>query len=953
MSEIKTIIEKLPARCPVCLEKLTTRTKGMFGRHTVPYCEKCDRDVEEKDAVKAVYCPCCNELVKLDSDHGKTVTCEHCGRELQIVEGERGKVLHERMEYVTMPQDSVIFHYPDNEFRSYTEIPQYPNCATLLVEGTQITLVPPEKRKPFEDRGSGAIHADLYYVKITLGKTYKCATPDRIDIDIGVGKVTTLGAASDVSLRVSDPEVFYKWVMGECTLADLEKPDTKWNLQERIVGIYRVALANAAEETAQQLNIDVTDLREHHLQKPLREKISEHLKEFGLACDICNIVGMVSDDRTDVLKLRVERPLEWDTQQLEVHEKGNREFSAKISLHGSGMLAIKDRKRLLESAKGQEWKRIPDQNLPAQKIEQLDSEASKFFSEEIKKLVYSVFQQIIQSMIDDTEVPIDDLGHFLGYMANTVQTFLNSNGGLLDRYGVEIHSVSVTILPEGISKSEALRTRAAITSKMTVTELEEKMRKFSEGVQITQAEDAAKLQVRIHGIEVDKKVQTLDIDDKLRQAEFENRQKMREVQIGDIKGESKVEDAKTEAALHFGVNAEQVDAQKREIERRHEDEDRARAREKEMEELRNAYSRWEEQQKLIRAQQQAIHEGEIGQKAHEIKLIHMEHDGARTEIISDEQMKATVASVVRSIEESDFDLRKKLEAYAYLQKVTERSDDQSFAEHSEQIKIDLDRLKEQKHNEGIREQLEIVESAARAKAEREESSKQADFVRDLEIRRMNLAHQVELIKLQMEMQRQKDEAAQRDQERQDKLREMDTMLKHLENMEHSGVDRAQIQADLDKLRAVCDFLKVDSTAHNQALAASGAAQQAERREMQDRMNDIYREVLSIERQREQMQAQNQRAFDAGRAEVDKAVAEHMGDARVNELFDYLKQQMGQLQNQVQQMAKAPAEAVKPAQPAVNNFYVGAGAAQQERHCANCGAKLPKYVSFCPNCGKAT
>ena len=51
MSEIKTIIEKLPARCPVCLEKLTTRTKGMFGRHTVPYCEKCDRDVEEKDAV--------------------------------------------------------------------------------------------------------------------------------------------------------------------------------------------------------------------------------------------------------------------------------------------------------------------------------------------------------------------------------------------------------------------------------------------------------------------------------------------------------------------------------------------------------------------------------------------------------------------------------------------------------------------------------------------------------------------------------------------------------------------------------------------------------------------------------------------------------------------------------------------------------------------------------------
>ena len=915
---VKADVDNLPFRCPTCYHPVTYREKGIFSKEKVAYCENksCERynkAIERHLLIRAVQCCSCYKWIDYARVHNGRVDCPHCKKTLSV-EGETVKIYAEEVPVdinKVLDDDWVIYRSSERNFTYQSAVPMMPGFNAVLVEGTAARVIRPDSPKPFTERDkTQPIHADLYYVRTQFNRTFKYGTPEPVEVQDAYGNIIQIRAAAEVEHGVSDEIRFLSWSGHRELKSDDFEMDGR-TLRSTTLNCFSRALYIAAD----QLLKSGETLTAMRLADLTRNAMSDMLStETGLTCRSLRILNLNQEAAVDLLSSRVERSLQWITAGIQVHEKDQPELWATIRLSGSAQIRIKNRHSLMTTPQGVEWTRANT----------ADSAAEHYLSDRIGEQVYAVFQEIIQGVIDDTGVTIDYLGHFFSHMQRVVGDFLNSEDSLLAKYGLSADNVTIQLKPSDIQSSAALIKRGQVEKQIATTEMDERLRKYTDGVEIAQKEGETEKHLRFKRLETDAKVADMRMDNEVDQASFEIEKSKNDLEIERIGMKEQTAKAQDEAD-HARKERQQED---------------------ELESLDHAYQVWLKKRRSDMAMTAAEQEDARGEAQLDIDLQRLSEEAQRQKELENEKLKAAVADVRRSIEASDLEQEQKKAAYDYLQYVTRLQDQQDLAERKAKFEADMKQLDAKTKSDDLRENIALVNQAADAKAKREESALQAAFARDLQLKQIALTHEAEILKLRMQALQRQDEANERAAQQANRLKEMDLQLKHLENMESYGVNKTEVQASVDKIKAICEAMTQESVARAAEAKENAVADKAERETAQNRAEALLKELMTLQKQRDDMQLQFRKEYDAGRLEVDKILAEHVHDYQVSDDLAELKKEMQKLAGSLDGFQKKN-EAEKP-NPPINIFAGGFG--QPKDLCPKCGAKIGKYDTFCRSCG---
>ncbi len=906
----------LPYRCPACHSPVSYKEKGVFTKEKIAYCDNkaCanyGRTLQPHQLVREVKCCSCYQWINVNEFRKGRADCPHCDKAL-VLEGSSTKLYVEdvpvNVEQV-LGDDWVIYRSPERKFGYQTAVPMMPGFNAVLVEGTTAKIITPDDPKPFVKRDqTQPIFADLYYVRSQFNKTFRYGTPEPLEVQDAYGNLVQIRAASEVEHGVDDPLKLLSW-SGHREIKSEDFESEGRILRSTTVNCFSRAIHSAAQQIL-QAGESLTAMK---LADKARGIMSEMLSaETGLSCRSLRIVNLTQENMADLLAARVERSIHWSTADIQVHEQNEPALWASIRISGSATIRVTDRGKLMTTPQGVEWSRK----------DTADDAAEAYLRQRIGEQVYGVFQEIIQGVIDDTGVSIDYLGHFFSHMQRVAGDYLNDPESLLKSFGLRADNVTIQLKPEDIRPNAALIRRGQVEKQIATTEMDEKLRKYTDGVELTRRKDDSQKHIAFKRIETDERISDIGMDDEVAQAADDIAKKKHERQLDEIKRGGEIDKARDAV----------------------EDEQRAHRQQIELETLDHAYQKWLKVRRGETAQHDALHADERGDTEHALELKRMREEEQRQQALEMERLRAAVADVRRGIEASDMDQKQKQEAYEYLQLLSHKRDDQDLAERKARFEADMDQAGIKGAMDAMQASLDMVSKAADDQARREESARYADFARDLQLKQVMLTHEAEVLKLKMAADRQQQEAAERTAQADARLKEMELQLKHLESMESIGVNRADVQASVDKIRAICEAMAQESVARAEQVKAGAAAAESERESTQTRAEALLKELMTIQKQREEMQMQFRREFDAGRAEVDKILAEHVSDVPVSDALADLKRQMDE-------MVKNLNTARPPVRQDINIVTGNPAMRRANDVCPNCGAKITnRYATYCISCG---
>lgn len=899
MNEAKEIIAQMPDNCPKCLSPVK-HDPGLINKNRY-YCEKCDRHYGKEQLTKAAQCPNCFVWIKLKPELLE-YECPQCKRELKLFpEGFMEKTISVN-ESDQIEEDKVIFKSKEKKFSDHTVIHPGAGIELLVVRGNNIRVPNPDEKFPFRQDGKALeTDAEIYYVRSVFPGIIPCGTVDPIHIFDQHGVSYDLQAAATLSLRINDPVRFFKWAgYRECAVDDLVAGAGSAEpliLDQKIMTCFPEALAQAVQAAQKSTGKDMETLSRVDIGNVLRECLTSGLFEIGMSCDNVVLENFSAKPGKDLLMDRVERKIQWDSEPITVHEKDNPEFNAKIIMHGEGRIHIRDRIRLRRTALGQEWA----------KEQTPDDLAERTLSEEAGRIVHAAFNDILQPMIDDTGIRLGSIERFLNYMQNNIQTYLN-NSDTMDSMGLEITGLSMKLAKNGYQPCNALVVRDGASARMATIREEEGMRKFMEDVQFRQEDDASKMRIRRKELEAEEAKQGYehlktidDINEQMKDRAKGNR-------IREIDRSAEIESAEYKAAKEMSERRQ-----------KEEDEQRERRKNAELAEIDYSYEVWLRQRRQMRAIADATRTDEIGEKEHEIHLLSMDEEAARGSLLADEKTKEAVHDIMQRIQESDLELRKKLDAYAYLQKLTEQKDQADLWEHTERTKADIQKLLKKNDLEDAQGRAALFEQAENNRAEREEKALQAEYVRDMELRRMALSHELDKMNHESEMMKLAAEAEAREKDRAERLELLETNFAHIETLESQNTDRTAIQAELDKVRAICDYLKTDSMAR-----ATQAANEQERlrkaaEDGESNLTKIAGKVEDLHKQLGEMMKVNGDEYQKGLQEVRNLIGAEARDQKFEDMFREMRHAIELIRDRAQQVENINGAQAKAA-PIVQNIY---------------------------------
>lgn len=897
MSEANNIIEKMPDSCPKCLCPVEYDPSFISkDRYT---CKKCEKHYSKNQLIKTAQCPNCFVWIRLIPEKLE-YECPQCKRKLKLYPKGFVENTVSVNESEQIAPDKLIFKSKENRFSDHTTIHPGAGIEMLLVRGNNIrTLAADEKFPLREDDKPVDVDAELYYVRSVFSSAILCGTEEPVHIFDQHGVPYDLQAAASLTLRISDPVQFFKWVgYRECAIGDLISRPGSTNrlmLDQKIMTCFPEALTQAVQAAQKDTGKDMETLSRVDIGNKLRECLTSELFEAGLSCNNVVLENFSSKPGKDLLANRVERKVQWNTEPIVIHEKDHPDYSAKIVMHGEGRIHISDRVLLRKSQLGQEWAR---ENTP-------DDQAEKTLSDEVARAVHAVYNDILQPMIDDTGIRLSSIERFLNYMQNSVQTYLNGSE-VLNTIGLEITSLSMKLAKDGYQPCEALIARDGASSRMVSIREEETLRKFMEGVQLEQEDDASKIRIKRKAIQANEAKESYEHIKTVNSIEEQMKDDAKNSRIQEINRETEVGKAT-------------YNAEKEAAERKQNDEDRQleHLKQKELANLNYNFEVWCLQRKQKMAALEAVRTDEIGDKEHELRLINMDEEAARGSLLADEKAKAAVHEIMQTIQESDLDLRKKLDAYAYLQKLTEQKDQAAMWEQNERAKADIQQLLKKIDLEDAQGHAALLEQAENGRAEREQKKLQAEYARDMELKRLLLSHEIEKMNHESELLKQAAEIRAREKDRAEQLQLLEKNFEHIEALEGQNTDRTEIQAELDKVRAICDYLKTDSMAR-----ATQAANEQERlkkaaEEGESNLTKVAKQVEELQKQLGEMVKANGDEYKKGLEEVRYMIGAEARDQKFEDMFKEMRHAIELIRDRAQQVEKL--NGIKAA-PLVQNIY---------------------------------
>jgi len=593
-----------------------------------------------------------------------------------------------------------------------------------------------------------------------------------------------------------------------------------------------------------------------------------------------------------------------------------------------------------------------------------------------------VFDDVLQSMIDDADADIRELNRYFGHLRRTVNDYLQqafaSRGLYVD---------DVTIRQNALRESAALARRTQFASHRSETAADVERRRFDQDTEATQAGEDSAHRMTLKKIGAQETIDSLDIDLKVAQvhedqedafAELARRRKLREHDMFDLdvdlqhKRRMKEVDRSTEFSMHR-ISADNAESMHRlnsdNVFNVRRDEIASAKKARDFDDM---YADW----KRNNALQEEKLKASIDQKR-------VSSEARREEEIADQEHCRMLKDIVRKIEESDFDWQQKLDAYDRLcrnNRVRDAIENDVLA-----AKGEADQLYAREHVKKIlsTEEYELLERGRQDTEDREERKKRADFARDMESKKFAVAVNMEMLRMEVENQRLRDEAAERERVRQAEIEKLKATLSHLEAMGKQDMSVQTSKNALEIARAKAEKEYADKMAREEREDARRREESKAKREDQyaDRAQQLLRDMWGIQENLQSLKLENERDYNRGRAVVDNTFADYMSKqmdgGKLDELLKYVKQ-LTEKPKETKTVEKKDDELTKilkslvdvltgsgttttvppapstPSAPPSGGWYgfgTQPGVSSEGNICSNCGSPLGRFDTYCPKCGK--
>lgn len=902
----------------------------------------------------AVTCPECQTTI--DAVYGETsITCVHCGKTFnpeQMANKEKVASGPSLIKYAG-DDDVLVWHHPVNQFAYKSQIVIGQDYSALIFEdgickgmgkepGRYLlgrSSMTREERftEAMGEDSSVILHTDVYFVRNHIPGEIRFSATYR-PILRGETEEYRPTVGCKAQLEVCDAEALLKKI-------GAKNHNVKDVVQEKLQVVLCDYINDVIGGLPDKVELEgwnpemITEYR-NEISVFLKQGISQKLMEnFGLTISEFSIEMLKADVIPNILRQCVEGRIEWTSEPIRVHRRENRQMSAQITLGGSVSLFVSDLRQLKKLTEAQKWKSEANR-----------SDAQKYFSTLICDQVTSIFTDILQEMINSYNLDIDEIERCFGNLRQTVSECIARNMALR---GVRVEELVIRC--KEIKRSMLLEKSETYSVRRTEAELDEEMRKFSQRLSIQQTHDNADFKVQVAEIEADKNIRIQRIDET--EAEERTISSMHAMERKNRleEYESELNDAQRQHA-----ETQELKAQLRQIEAKakvDEAADQANSEQK-LRSFTEQYNQWLRENKLkeeMRKADRAMHSDDLARE------------------IEDKQHETAMQEIYRKIQQSDMDWQEKVDAYRRLMRNRDFQDENANLRSAEETKIDLEYLRAHTHNVLNEEEYALIKKAADDAAAQEESKKQADFVRELEWKKILMADELQRLKMQYEMDRLKEEHQYALNEKEEERRTAELKWDFLKAKVESEGQVAIAQAKLREIVAMAE--RAAQERKEQSQQQKDATERILQREeaYAERGERLANTLMEMMRATNAYRLENERIYFQERAKVDQAAAEHRySDAQLNELIDWMKEMFGHMirgdqkpdrrgsgnskgeESEKKQNQDAPESNSPDQNQFAQNMHnrqpwnAPGDRAVLHRYCRNCGFELG-LSSTCPNC----
>lgn len=464
----------------------------------------------------------------------------------------------------------------------------------------------------------------------------------------------------DCRLQVLDPEMFFSIPEVQKQL-DSHTPDlVRSFFQTKLQTMIENYLAHFAQEFID--NSKITDLLDRYAYRKVTDyvldEINHDLSRDGLKVHDLNINipdsitaskalkdHMAISDKQDKIRAYAEKALTLKTEPILVHMKGDATVYVKAVFSGKAYLRVADADVFFATSEVKDF-------LASEPFVS-ETAVSAYYTERITPLFADIIARIVQTLVDQTNADIRELHRLASPLQANVLNLLNER---VSGFGMRVDSLDMRA-PVETERSEIMLTWVKMHEVQSGEALNKEIEKIANDRTIFRHNEENRVVTS------------------MAQSDSQKKHQLDDIEISDMESSDRVEDKKHELEEKAAARAkqkadrafnEQMDRIRKEDELgRLVDEIASARKDRSFDELRKEYER----KYYIRESEinQRIREAQIQQQA-DIDAQAREDKAKFDRMLNDAENKRLLGDILRKIDESDLDWRKKLDEYARLQR---------------------------------------------------------------------------------------------------------------------------------------------------------------------------------------------------------------------------------------------------------------------------------------------
>lgn len=752
----------------------------------------------------------------------------------------------------------------------------------------------------------------------------------------------------------------------------------------------RTTIAPAAQSLISENRIPVLELYLHtsQLADSLKSRIQERFMLAGTELDFIRLDppkhresdslnrALEMDERKKKLIRYAEKTIKLETESISVHMKGQPGLKADVTFQVECNLKVNDEGKFFESSEMQEFlnstpfvdEQAVNRYYASRIINHFSAKLAGVTQNMIDRYEWDVrelqkyTEELKAPAIDTLNMLISDWGMRVGsaYLHHTrvIQSEELKLQGDLERYkarkGIEVGETVIT----NQATVEQEESNAGTAMKLDDIQTEEYVHKAGNKITQKETDEKVKDAENKHAVAGINRKETLEEAE--HQGTLRDIQRKTEIEVSVIQGGAAVDEAN-----------DMRDAAR--TQRGYEDENRKQLHE----------------QELSKAAQDAKFRLEEAEEEHNRRLAEIRHETG----LDDAKFKETLNGILRRIEESDLEWRKKLEEYARLSRQLGVQDAQDARRAAAETDAEIERITGKAeydvasmktaagYEAGIkgvelsREQAELQEKINRYAEDRYERKLAADFSRRERMAILTFEQNLEdrRQKAEEELARLKEQHAetQREREYQAKIEEMKAQIEELKIKMETERTKIREEAGLGKAQSANDARAKE--AESKYLAEKETERKQRENSMMDRAESLFRYVQDIQTAMEQARMDLQKHADDNEtsirkdyADVEKIRAAGMNEQQRAEIISkldalekelarrgekdgsnrYSDEEYSKLVKKIHELI----DAIHKDHDSIEEIRRGLKTIMNSRTCWKCGANVAKNTRYCSNCG---